>query len=164
MGLTLVEKKEFKVEDLRPFFGRASIMFLSEDGKALPDLEISVYCNGDHITYVRTDKDGKIKIEELRIGEFSLQRKTDEKQKDENNDQKSKEDREKLDRALFDTEEEGFSEWPFSDDGEVKLTLNGDSDSLKFSEYEEVSLTYQKITWEHKEGKTMATDDWGAKT
>ncbi len=43
---------------------------------------------------------------------------------------------------------------------EVKQTLSGDSGSLKFSEYEEVSFTYEKITWEHKEGKTSATDNW----
>jgi len=46
---------------------------------------------------------------------------------------------------------------------EVKQTLGGDSESLKFSEYEEVSFTYEKITWEHMESKTSVSDDWSAK-
>jgi putative peptidoglycan binding protein len=116
----LVEKKEFKVKDLSPFFGKASISFLMHD-TGLSGLQISVNCNGDHITDVETDKDGKVTIEGLRMGEFCLSRKTEEEKKDDSADNKSKDEDEKLERALFDPEEEGFSDWPFSDDGEVKL-------------------------------------------
>jgi type VI secretion system secreted protein Hcp len=45
---------------------------------------------------------------------------------------------------------------------DFRMANNKHPDLMKFSEYEEVAFTYQKITWTWTEGGIMAEDDWEA--
>ena len=45
---------------------------------------------------------------------------------------------------------------------DFRMANNKHPDLMKFSEYEEVAFTYQKIEWTWKEGGITAMDDWEA--
>ena len=44
----------------------------------------------------------------------------------------------------------------------LKMLNNKNPDLMKYAEYEEISFTYQKITWTWNDGGITADDDWEA--